>query len=400
MSLSLLPTLLAAAPALAAQADAETHLAQARLFVRKQWYGDAAQELELAVATPEGATMAEAWWLLAQVRYELLAVEGARDAARTAAAVADSPDQAAQAAAYADWIDASFGVVEIRAPHAGVQSRLQLERQGLLLDPELKRFVERMALEWTHDQVLPLRVMLPAGDYRIQGSAVSAVPGSESVLELPLGMLGRSGFAALQVTRLELSSGVGVMGSQRVDTLRPSWELQVGVTQPVGDWLAGLVLDYSLRAYQVPGYGPVRQPHALALGARVGRELMVAGPLALRPALGYRYGYLPGVPLACSRQDGLVCTAPAQTESPEVLIYAVGRAHFVYGEINVDWRRAGRTNATGVGVRVAVDRAFGSLPEQGQAEYLGSPGSVDYSVDGTRWGATSLRLMANFSHAF
>ena len=166
-----------ALPALvAAKDEAQTHLAQARLYMRKQWFDEAAAELEQATQTPAGATNAEVWWLLAQVRYELLDAKGAMDAARTAAGVASDPGEASQAQAYADWIETSFGLVAIAAPQPGVQSRLQLDRESLLLDPELKRFVDRVALEWTHPQPLPMQIMLPSGDYKIQGTPVRAEP--------------------------------------------------------------------------------------------------------------------------------------------------------------------------------------------------------------------------------
>ena len=265
-----------ALPALvAAKDEAQTHLAQARLYMRKQWFDEAAAELEQATQTPAGATNAEVWWLLAQVRYELLDAKGAMDAARTAAGVASDPGEASQAQAYADWIETSFGLVAIAAPQPGVQSRLQLDRESLLLDPELKRFVDRVALEWTHPQPLPMQIMLPSGDYKIQGTPVRAEPGETTELVLPMGSLGQAGFAALQVTRLEVSSGVGMLLGERVDHMRPSWELELGVTQPLGAWLVGLVVDYSLRSYQVQDRGTTRQPQALTLGTRVGRELML-----------------------------------------------------------------------------------------------------------------------------
>lgn len=389
----------AASPLIVAQDEAKTHLAQARLYMRKQWFDEAEAELERATQTPTGATNAEIWWLLAQVRYELLDAKGAMEAARTAAGVATDPRQAAQAQAYADWIDASFGVVEISAPQPGVQSRLQLERESLLLDPELKGFVDRVALAWTHPQALPLQVMLPTGDYRVQGAPLRVVSGERAALVLPMNALGKAGFAALQVTRLEISTGVGVLLGDRTDHMRPSWELQLGVTQPVGGWLTGVMVDYSVRSYSIEERGTARQPQALTLGARVGKELMLGGPLALRPALGYRWGLVPGIPLSCSGSD-LVCTAPDLNPDPEILIYAVGTAHFLSAELNVDWRRAGRTNATGVGVRIAVDQLFGAVPAEGQALVVDADRSLDYRSEDGQWGATSLRMMANFSHAF
>jgi hypothetical protein len=385
----------------AAAQDAGHHVDQARLFIKKQWYEDAAEELEQAIDLDGGSY--DAWWLLAQVRYELLDAEGAYEAARAAVEHTRDPDEALRAQQQADFIHQTFGVLVIQAPYEGVQSRVQLERQSTLLDPDLKRFVDALALDWTHPQLLPLRVALPAGTYLIQGEQVELQPRLEATeLPLPMAQLGNKGFSQLQVTRAELSTGVGAWMGSRTAGMRPSWEIQAGVTQPVGGLLVGVIADYSVRSYQVEGYGAVRHPAAATLGLRLGRELMVAGPLALRPGLGYRYGYLPGIPLACDRGSEaaeLSCAAPTEGE-PDVMVYAIGRAHIPFAELSVDWRRAGRTTATGLGVRVVVEHARGRVPSPSTADIQGASGSFDYTVEEPGWHTTGLRMMANFSHAF
>ena len=165
--------------------------------------------------------------------------------------------------------------------------------------------------------------------------------------------------------------------------------------------LAGVVVDYSVRSYPVEGFGQVRHPAAWTLGARLGKELMVSGPLALRPMLGYRYGYLPGIPFECLEGATVNCTPPGTlAQEPDVLVYAVGRAHIPFVELSVDWRRAGRTTATGLGVRLVVDHAFGVVKSPTTAEIKGSEGTIEYTTNEPRWSTTGFRMMANFSHAF
>ena len=388
--------------AVASAGPVEDHVAQARFFVKKGWYGDARKALDRALALPEGAQSYEVHWLMAQVAYELLDAETALLHAREAAELASDPDDALQATRLAEWLAQTFGVLEVHAPYPGVQSRLQLERSSMLLDPELKRFIDQVALEWTHPQALPVRIALPAGEYVVQGETVVIEPSGETRLDLPLNALGSKGFAALQVSRLELSSGVGMLTSPRTANLMPSWETQVGVSQPLRGWLLGATFDYSVRSYVVDGWGPVSQRNAMAVGARFGRELMVAGPLAVRPSIGYRYGYVPGIPFECTAAgDAFRCLPPdASGMEPEVLVYAIGRAHIPYVELSVDWRRAGRTTASGVGVRIAVDHAFGHVPESGTATVYNSDITLDYTADGLTWSANGVRMLANFSHAF
>jgi len=388
--------------AVAQAQDVDHHVNQARLFVKKQWYEDAEAELEKAVRLDEGKADYDAWWLLAQVRYELLDAEGAAEAARRATELTRDPDQALEAQQLADWIDGTFGVVVIEAPYEAMTSRIQLERDSLLMDPDLKRFVDQMALGWTKPQPLPVRAALPAGDYLIQGYSVTVEPGlKETTLDLPMSALGSTGFAALQVTRAEVGLGAGLYIGERTEGLGPSMEMQIGVTQPLKGMLAGLVLDYSLRSYSVEGFGPVRHPATWTLGARVGKELMVSGPLAVRPMVGYRYGYLPGVPFECVEGAQVSCTPPGTLQvEPDVLVYAVGRAHIPFVEVSVDWRRAGRTTATGLGVRLVVDQAFGAVESPAEAQIQESGDTIEYTTDDPGWTTTGFRMMANFSHAF
>ncbi|MCP4810432.1 MAG: tetratricopeptide repeat protein [Proteobacteria bacterium] len=396
--------LLIALGGVASAQDAQHHVDQAKLFVKKQWYTDAEAELEEAVTLDDGRNSFQAWWLLAQVRYELLDAEGAAKAARQASELTRDPDEALQAAQLADWIEGTFGLLVITSPHEGMQSRIQLERSSLLMDPDLKRFVDQMALEWTKPQVLPIRIALPAGEYLVQGERVLLEPGLgvETALDLSMGSLGESGFAALQVTRAEVSTGVGLYLGDRTAPLGPSLEVQLGVTQPIKGILAGVVVDYSLRSYNVDGFGAVRHPATYTLGVRLGKELMVSGPLAVRPGLGYRYGYLPGIPFECiDEASGVACAPPDELDrDPDIMVYAVGRAHIPFAELSVDWRRAGRTTATGLGVRVVVDQAFGFVPSPGTATVSGDGTTIEYTTADPAWTSTAIRMMANFSHAF
>ncbi|MCB9762929.1 MAG: hypothetical protein H6739_24220 [Alphaproteobacteria bacterium] len=384
----------------AADPEVDHHVAQAKLFVKKGWYTDARTELEAAVATPAGQTSYDAHWLLAQVCYELREAEAAANFARTAASLAESPDDAARAAGLADTIDTTFGVVVIQAPYEGVQSRLLLESESVIIDPELKRFVDDIALAWTKPQALPVRVALPVGDYRIQGAPVSVQPGSAQTLPLDMSELGSAGFAALQVTRVELATGVGALMGSRVANLRPSLELQVALTQPVKGWLVGVTWDYSVRSYSVAGHGTRTHPASFAAGVRLGRELMISGPLALRPAVGYRYGLVPGLAMGCVDGDTWSCT-PLTNDSDEALtVYAISRAHVPFAELSVDWRKAGRTTATGFGVRIAYDQVIGRIPSPAEAVVVDSDEVVTFSTDARVWTSPGIRMLANLSLAF
>lgn len=389
------------APVYAQDPAVQHHVDQAKLFIKKQWYIDAQAELDAALETPAGQSSYEVHWLLAQVSYEMLDAERAWTLAQQAANLTNDPDQALQASQLAESLRATFGVVEIVPPQRGMQSRLQLEVTGILLDPELKRFVDRLALDWTHPKELPLRVALPMGEYAVQGIPFSAVPGEVARVELPLNALGAKGFAALQVSRLELSSGVGVLFGARVANLRPSVETQLGVTIPVSGWLLGMTGDWAYRSYNTDGGTSVSEPLSFAVGVRLGREVMVGGPLAVRPSVGYRFGSVPGVGLDCAEgAESLTCAPLDDHAAGTVLVYANSPAHIPYAEISIDWRKAGRTTATGVGVRMAYEQPIGVLRSPAQAELQEDGTLLEYSAEPTLWTSPAVRMMANVSLAF
>ena len=369
------------------------HVAQAELFAKKGWTGDALRELDLALASG-GESEPEVWWLLAQVKAEAGDFVGAYEAADRAAELG-----AEQAAAYAAQLKRSWGGLEVTGPREDLVSFLQLEREGVLLDPALKEHVQDTASAWkAKKQELPLTVSLPAGSYLVNGVSVTVVAGDTTTLSLPQSAIGAQGFAALQVARIDLGFGVGMLGSTRVPDLRPGLEVQAGFTQPVAGMLVGVVVDHAFRSWIADGTVQ-SHPGAWTGGARVGRELMVGGPLAVRPMVGWRYGTIPGVPLSCRRAlDGYACTAPKESFADDGTIYAVGTAHIPFAELAVDWRRGGRVNAHGFGVRMVVDHAFGQVPLEGEATVVaGGDGAVGFTVDEGSFSATGFRLLAEVS---
>lgn len=372
------------------------HLNQARLFIKKGWLSDALGELEAAAeADPAGF---EARWLIAQVRFEQLDARGAWEAADEAAPLARTDDERMLAEQLRDYLQSTYGVLVIEGPYEDAASLLQLEPTSPVLDPDLKRWIDKVALGLRSRTLLPASVAVPAGVYAVNGQEVEVVAGEERSVALSRDDLGAKGFAKLLVPRVEIGAGVGVLFSERVANLQPSLEGELGFSQPFGRAVFGAVLDYSLRSFQVDD-GTAFNPRAVGGGLRVGTELMVGGPLAFRPSVGYRYVLVPGVPLSCAgpRPDGdYTCSIP-DGGGADATVYAVGRAHAPFGEIAVDWRRAGRTTSNGFGVRAAVEQAFGTIPEDAEAVILDSQDTIGFQVTDRTWTATGVRLLAELS---
>jgi hypothetical protein len=375
---------------------------QAKLFSRRGWVEDARAELEAAAATAAGAESAALWWALAGARLTLCDAEGAWLAAERAAALTEDEAARAEALAFAADLRGQHGVLTVSAPHDGMFSRLQLEPQSMLLNPEHKRCVQALSLAWTHGVSLPARVALPLGDYAVQGQTVTVGPNAESNLPLAMGQLGAKGFSALQVSRLELASGVSTLFGAQADHYAPSLELQVAFTQPVAGWLIGATVDWSVRSWVMVDAGPAGSARSVAGGVRLGRELMIGGPLALRPTLGYRYGVIPGVALGCvgGSGEGLSCdTTPEATD--DWAVYASALAHIPTAELSMNYRRAGRTTALGLGVRAGVDLVLGAPQSPGQAKVTTRDLTVAYTAhDDATFRAVGLRMLAEVSVAF
>ncbi len=401
-SLLLLVFLLLPWPA-AAQGGSTSHaIDQARLFIRKGWHEDAHAELMEALATPEGSQSFEVHWLLSQVSYELLMVGPAVDHARVAAGLTEDADKSAECWQLVEFYEGTYGSVQVIGPQQGLKSRLQLELQTTLFDPELTRYVKRKTLDLTESAPLPRIIWLPAGDYLINGQALTVTAGKEATLRLPLSALGAKGMAALQVPRVELGGGFGVLFGARVANLHPSIETQLSVTQPLGRLLLGLTLDKSFRSYDVEGYGPAHSPAAFSGGLRLGTELLVGGPLAFRPFLGYRYGLLPGISFDCrDTQQGLSCAPELEPNGVTDRFYATARAHIAAAELSIDYRDGGRTNAMGIGIRAGVDQVFGSVSESSRGAYtdLDDAEPMEITLQDGSIHATGIRLLVNLSIA-
>lgn len=377
------------------------HVAQAKQFVKNKWYDDAALEIEAALAAPGGADSFDAHWLGAQVYLELVDVARASELAERAAILAPNADAREQAANFSTWLKENFGVVEVRGPEAGITSRLQIERTSVVFDADQKRLINKVALK-AHEQTrLPTKIGLPAGEYLVNGVAVTIPPGGTIPLVLDRRHLGAAGLAALQVTRVEVGAGASVLFGDRVSNLGTGGAFELGLTQPVGPVQIGLVGVFDLREYTAAESNRVADYRAVSGGVRLGQEFSVDGPLSIRPAVGVRYGLVPGVPFSCDEAEGALTCVPLHEGEADVEIYALGRAVTPFAELSVAFREAGRTTALGVGVKAVVEEHIGSVANPGQAVLAdlpdGSP--LPYTAEPGTWTATGLRLLAHLSIA-
>lgn len=386
-------------------AEVDDRINQARVFVRNGWHADAIAELQAAVATDAGASSYEAHKMLAMVLREQRMMEEAARWARVAAQLAMNPADAEEMERIAGEIDATYGVAVITAPYSGMTSALTIERTSPLLDPQLRSHIEVLAERHSTPSPLPARLALPEGSYTINSQVVEVKAGEESSTQLPIGAIESRGLTALQVSRLEFGIGTGVLVSPDVLNLRPGLEMEVAVTQPIGAWLVGASFDWSRRSFSVVGSATEEAPLAFDVGARIGREVMLGGPLALRASLGYRYGSLPGVEMACDSASELdpfsepyACHV-GDEENPDLHVYGVAATHTPFAEFAMDFRKAGVTTSSGVGVKINAGYAMGSLRSPGTATLLDDGAELSFDVAEPAIGGVVVRVMAHLSYA-
>jgi hypothetical protein len=378
--------------------DYEVHKSQADLHAKRGYWSDALDELALAMATPEGRVDPELSWTAAQVCWELGQVEPAMEMARLTARLASSDGVREQAEAWVTSLEETFGFLTIDGPYPGMSSRLQLEGTSTLFDPELKKYLNKVSLSLRSSTDFPTRIGLPVGDYLVNGQRVSIAAGGEATLDLPLRALGSRGMAAVQVARLEILGGV-TAPLDRDDNALPSPLFEVGISEPVGSWVVGVFTSVVAEAYE--GGGGIRRSWAgPSIGARVAREIVLEGPLSIRPGLVARAGFLPGIPYGCEGSgDAWTCVPAATAPEASHALFATARVVGVGGDVLVEYRQAGRTTSVGTGVRIGGEELLGTVPSQAQVA-LEDGESVTWTAVDRHVERTAFRMLGQVSIVF
>jgi len=388
--------------------ETEDALNQARHFMKKQWHADAIQELEAALSTPAGRSAFEVHALLAEAYFLQHDALNSKKHAVRALELNTEPSRKAEIRRFLDFLNSNFGVLSIVSPYPGMESAIVIEVAAPILDPRVAQYQKALSQKLASGTVLPTKLAFPAGRFTVNGKPVTVRSNEETSLQLSMKALGATGLSALQVSRVELAMGPAALFATRTNNLRPSFDTQLSISQPFDSWIVGVLFDYSLRSFNVEGEGLVVDPFSYSAGLRVGREFLLGGPLAVRPSVGYRFGFLPGVGLSCQSADAAdPFMGPYQCKEPQALgmppdlkVYAVGRTHFPFSELSIDYRHAGRTTALGLGVKVIGEYAIGKIESESTAVVKATGEEIAYSTQATSYAGASFRMLANVSFAF
>ena len=375
--------------------DFRGYVDQARFFLRKQWYDDALHQLELAVGTEDGRLDAEAWFLLAKVRYELGDLVGARFAADRALVHSRDDNQASQTHELLTFFEQKFGFVKVNGPYEGMTSQLTVTLESTLFDPDLKVWLNHVSEALTEPVVLPYELGLPAGRYTINGTAVDVTAGSHLSIA-PNQLTGAP--RALQVVEVELGFGATLTrtGGLGHRSAAPTTELSVGL--PLG-WLAiGAMAAWAPQPFTTSDGVSATSPWSWNAGLRAGIELPGTRPFVLRTSATWRIAELPGLEVPCANTDGdWICARDAEVR--DLYVYTAAMGQLLGVELSGSYRDRSRGSGLGGGLKVSGDLLLGTLPSGGEAE--GPSGPLQFEVAEPRgFTGGSWRILGFASYGF
>lgn len=374
--------------------DFRSYIDQARFFLRKQWYEDARHQLELAVGTEDGRLDAEAWFLLAKVRYELGDLVGARFAADRALVHSRDDDQASQTHELLTYFEQKFGFVKVNGPYEGMTSQLTVTLESTIFDPDLKVWLNHVSEAIAEPVVLPYELGLPAGRYTINGTVVDVTAGSHlSIAPNQLSGAPR----ALQVVEVELGFGAAGTYAKGLERLSPAPTTELSVGLPLG-WLAiGATAAWTPQPYATRD-GRATSLSGWSAGLRAGFELPGTRPFVLRTSASWRVAELPGWELPCANVDGDWSCA-RDSDVRELYVYTAAMGQLIGVELSASYRDRSRGSGLGGGLKASGDLLVGSLPNGGSA--VGPSGPLRFEVAEPRgFTGGSWRILAFASYGF
>lgn len=183
IGVTLMGGLVQAPVARAQEAEYETNMKQATLFIKKGWYRDAVKELRRAISTEQGRKSFEAHLLLAQTCFKEYDIGCAITYSEKARGLTRTPDEKQKAEGMMEYLANNFGKVEFQAGDNELnEGYLELKPKEPLLDKDVKAYVKDK-VEPLADQrrTLPWIMYLPAIEWELHGQSFTVEGGKEIV---------------------------------------------------------------------------------------------------------------------------------------------------------------------------------------------------------------------------
>ena len=335
-------------------------LDQARFQLKKGYLDQALLDLRATVAHPVGRNDAEAWYLLAQVYIAIGEYGPARDAIHRACSLAaDGPERDASESVR-QYLEQEFGIIEIGAIQPGTTWKPVIHRTDRPLEPRQREAIETLVDSIAERRpVLPMVLVLPKGQWTINGEQVEISPDSPASLKLSTASAA-GGMGIASVGWLDIGAGLMTVISSQ-DTLQPSTVFQASFNVPVTRrWIFAVMSDWLVAVHPGPLSDYRVQTSLPQVGARVGPLLNDGGTWQFRPALGIRFGATPGWGIPCERVgDGF--EAICGNVEDDITAYIPATTTTFSSELGIDYLDRRKRSGLGAGLRVQLDYSTARL---------------------------------------
>lgn len=397
----------------AEDAEFETNLKQARLFIKKGkgWYRDAIKELRRAISTEEGRKSFEAHLLLAQTCFKEFDIGCATLYADKSRSLARSPEEKGAAEGMMDYLANNFGKVEFQAGAGELnEGYLELKPKEPMLDKDVKAyFKEKVEPLADQRRTLPWVMYLPAIEWELHGQAFTVEGGKESVQTAgfnaenskpkPMKAPPPPEFSGMGIaTQVRIGAGASLLN---VGSLNFGPVLDVSIHKTLGESLmVGLFGRGNLTA--MPEGSSVNMKIPIMAGPIATYALPLSRDLALLPALGYGLGEGPvKVYEGCSSvlQDGSeVVSCPSSGGSGDIQVVLNTLVHGPVLRLEAAWQRKTKSNVmmAQLGLQGQYTLSTLSAPESSNAAFS----AIELEDAGSLGRSLRVDLMAGVNFTF
>jgi hypothetical protein len=357
------------------------HMEQAEHFLHRGWLDDAEAEYLTALALPGGSNAAALAELGARIAWRRLEVEDAMLRTQAFAALTGDPDQAMAAREKAETYALDFGFVEVVGSRSGSMVEIALSSKSLQIDPLLSEYGEQLIVRLSEPTRLPIRIALPAGEWELNGTALTVAPGREHSVNLSQARREPS-TGPLRDAQLEVAPGLQMWMGPDMEGFSPSLRIGAHWLQPLG----AVLLDTSLQLSKLRML--THDQHVLTPPLDLGGQLHIGlpqsiGAIRLRPSLGAGLIRARALAVECESSEGaLSCTHRATMSHPVVTIPQDTWLFLPGASVSIDYPGETREAVVGTGIRLSLDHVRGWSSSSGVVEELPSGAGLDVP---TRW---------------
>lgn len=385
--------------------DVNHHVIQAEHFLKRGWVADAEAEYQAAYSLPEGPKSTDLASVGARIAWARLDVESAMLRSQQLASLSSDPNTARAARIRAESYANDFGFVEIHGAHPGTRAPLSLQANQPILDPRLADYSRQIQEKHRTPTMLPIRFALPVGPWEINGQPVLISADQESLIELSSQGSKQRLSAALQASRVEISSGFLFWLGPSKESSVPGPAVDLRWIMPLQEMDLEATVNWN-SAWSLHSSGHVqRQNFDMGGAVAMGRDISTPSALFIRPVLGVQLQSISNLDLICNQSlECWSCTQATGEPSDSTPVSAQGWALMPLAALSLDYRAPPGLPAMASGFRLSFFHAIGKTTESGTTALPPGPTTssvpTHWQVDNSIFHSWQFRLQASIALAF